>query len=125
MAGKPGRTAPNRIPADVHLLRGTFRKDRHTLPSSSKTAEWTPTEKQLAALGPAGRAFVARALADYVFTPMEGALVLETAHVVDRLEQIRQTRDGADVDLRLKLDRVEQGWLRQYATFMNALKLTR
>jgi hypothetical protein len=125
MAGKPGRTAPNRIPDQVHWLRGTFRKDRHTLPSSSKTAEWTPTEAQLAAVGQAGRAFVARVLAEYVFTPMEGELVLEAAQVCDRLAQIRQARGDADVALRLKLDRVEQGWLRQFSTLAFALKVSR
>jgi hypothetical protein len=125
MAGKPGRTAPNRIPPEVHWLRGTFRKDRHTRPSSSKTADWTPTAPQLAALGVAGRAFVDRVRADYVFVPLEGEVVLQAAQVLDRLEALRQARDGADLALRLKLDRVEQGWLRQYAMFLNALKVSR
>ena len=126
MPGRPGRSGGhNRIAPDVHVLRGTFRPERHTLPSPAKSAEWVPTEPQLAGLHAAGRAFVARVLAEYQFTPMEGELVLETAQVCDRLAQLRRALAGADVALRLKLDRVEQGWCRQFATFTNALKVHR
>jgi hypothetical protein len=117
--------APNRIPDQVHWLRGTWRRDRHDLPTSPPAPDWTPTAAQLGALEPAGRAWLDRFLAEQVVSSIEGEVILTLALIEDRLAEIHQARLTADLTLRLKLDRLEQNWLRQRATLLLALKGSR
>ena len=68
MAGRKGRSGGhNRVSAQEHLLRGTFRKDRHTTRRSpafadnhapANEAAAVPPDELLAGLGEAGRALV-------------------------------------------------------------------
>jgi len=129
MAGRPGRSGGhNRIDPREHLLRGTFNPTRHgpaLAALEAAAAPWAPTRAQLAALGAAGRAFLARVRASYELSTWEGELLLEAAVVTDRLAQVRRVRVRADVKTCLALDKSEQLWVKQLTALLLALRVPR
>jgi len=121
-AGRPGRSGGhNRLSPAEHLLRGTFNATRHTalLPPGPG---WDPTPADLAALGDDGRAFVARIHAGYAVAVVDGVLVLDGAHAVDRLVAIRAARHRAAGKRLAALDRQELAWMRALSGCVLALR---
>lgn len=118
-AGRPRR------PIAEHLARGTFRPYRHgprpaanvlpMLPAPSK--DWTPTPDDLAGLGDAGRALVARILAHYDPTTVEGLQLLEAARAADVLAALRAVEAPDLRQVRL--------WSTYYTGLIRGLGLTR
>lgn len=126
MAGRKGRSGgQNKIDPQLHLMRGTFVAARHAKALAAQRMggpTWTPSAEHLAALGDDGRALVGRLTDVYEFAPIEGELVLELAAVVDRLGEIRRTRDRLEGPLRLAADQLEQGWQRRWVALVSALR---
>jgi hypothetical protein len=125
MAGRPGRSGGhNRISLAEHVLRGTFNATRHGRRQAALNGPpWSPTKAQLQALGPNGRGLLERLAAVYVLGVLEGELALEAAVVADRLAELRDSRRTGDLALRLKLDKTEQLWQRQFSSLLLALKV--
>jgi len=106
----------------LKMLRGNPGKRRLAPePAPSKT-EWAPPDGQLAALQAAGRAFVARLVANYVVDPLDGELVIELAVAQDRLAEIRATRGDCSATDRRALNRSELAWQKAYTTSLLALR---
>ena len=104
----------------THVLRGTFRPERHAaLIQPGPT--WDPAPELLEALGTAGRAFVTRMRGAYELSVIEGELAIEGAHTVDRLAALRRRKGGtvAARDARAKL---EMGWKKDLAACLLALR---
>ena len=123
-AGRPKK------PLIEHLTRGTYRRDRHgELPAHvhqmPMVDDWMPTQEDLDALGPAGRDFVARVLeASKVSSVSEGYTVLEAAHCVDALAQIRAVSTiGKSVAETNMLQRLELSWSKQLAALLSLLRV--
>ena len=96
---------------ELHLLHGSYRKDRHgpVLPrgaslvatglagptvgtvalAGAPEADWRPTGQDLATLGEAGRTLLDGLLALYAFDLPEGLQVLELARAADVLASLR------------------------------------
>jgi hypothetical protein len=124
MAGRPGRGGQNRIDVHTHLLRGTFRRERHQAALDAQAPVWIPTTEQLAALGPAGRTLIDRLRTHFELNAWEGELVIEAAVISDRLAEIRILRAAdPDVKTRLVLDKTEQNWSKQLANLLLALRV--
>lgn len=122
MAGRPGRSGgSNRIPLEAHLVRGTFRATEHAhrMPVGPR---WEPTPAQLEPLGDAGRAFVARVQAAYVVAALDGELVIEGAHAVDRLAAVRVPHGRLTAKDRRALDQRELSWTRVLTACVLALR---
>jgi hypothetical protein len=126
MSGRPGRSGGgNRIDPRLHVLRGTFRPERHAQLLASSDAVWQPTPAQLAVLGPDGQALITRVLTTYTVRVVEGEFLLEAAHATDRLAHLRQALLSAEQPDRLKLERAEQQWQRQLLSCLQAMKVER
>lgn len=130
---RPGAGRPAK-PVEEHVLAGTYRRDRHgPLPSNvvqmpgatpPQTQGWTPAPAELGAVGKAGRQFVSEMLGAYEFTRSEGVLVIEAAHITDRLAALRSIARGSiEKAERLSLERLEQGWTRLLASVMCQLRV--
>lgn len=106
MAGRPGRNrAWNKIPVEVHVQRGTYRRDRHgplpawppmtgepSRPDASKEPS-TPPDTLLEGLTGPGRAFVAQAWGEFSdWTPPLVVLLHEAGRLMDELERVRGTK---------------------------------
>src|SRR5688572_2968232 len=122
MGGRPGRSGgANALAPAAHVLRGTFRPDRHSRPSTDPAAgaDWKPTRRDLAALGPAGRAFVARMRTEFQFDFAEGQLVLEAGHASDELKRLRAVdRDSLKAQQTGAHDRRLRQWSHHYAALL-------
>lgn len=121
-------------PLEVHRLRGTYRPSRHDAraanvalmpaPHSKQSNGWLPTDADLEALDDTGRKFVADFLEDFTFAPAEGRLLLELGHVASRLAAIRAARkDVESVTQAVQLERLEQAWVRLYASLAASLRV--
>jgi hypothetical protein len=80
----------------LHLLRGTYRADRHgPIPSNLDTAEpeiaydWQPSETDLQQLGDVGKRFIHTALSNHEFNFVSGYLLLDMACTLDLLRAFR------------------------------------
>jgi hypothetical protein len=126
------RTGRPRKPLAQHVMRGTYRRDRHgELPAhvhpigSGTSTAWMPDRAQLDAQGAAGRAFVEQMVAANELNDREGAIVLELGHVKTALAAVRAvTRDGLSLKECAVRDRIELGWVRAFASLMAMLKVT-
>lgn len=101
-------------------LTGGFRVTRHAhllKPVSTTPAVWTPTEADLAGMGEAGRAFVARILDVYEPTLTEALQVLEAARAADVLAELRAEAAPDRRQLRL--------WSAYYTATIRMLGLTK
>jgi hypothetical protein len=123
MAGKRGRGGQNRIDPRLHLLRGTFRPERHQAALEASQPVWAPAARQLQALAADGQAFVERLRVQYELNPWEGELVLEAAVAVDRLAELRRTRGGESLRDRLALEKCEQLWQKQLSALLLSLRV--
>jgi len=122
MSGRPGRSGgSNRIDPQVHILRGTFRPERHAklLPGGPV---WEPTAADLEGLGAAGRRFVAELLAVYELNRLDAALAVEGAVLQDRLAEVRAGRGTASAKERRALNRQELAWSRALTNIVLALR---
>jgi hypothetical protein len=127
MAGRPGPNrsgGSNKIPAELHVLRGTYRPGRHQAELDAGQPVWQPSESQVHALATEGRALIDRLRAVYTLNPWEGELALEAAVIADRLAEIRTARlEVHDLKMRLTLDKTEQLWSKQLAALLLALRV--
>jgi hypothetical protein len=126
-AGRPPKAL------STHVRANTYRPDRHgslpgnvvALPAPSRTETCAPTEADLANVGPAGRAFVARMLAEHDgLSPVDSALLIETGHVVAALAAVRGVdRRGRTLKEHAQLDRLELAWSKQFAALIAQLRV--
>ena len=125
-AGRPRKSV------EVHVRAGTYRKARHgalpanVLPMPTVAADtWSPSEEELAAIGPAGRVLIEKLSQPYVFTVLDGVVLLELGHAEVALTAVRSIdRTGLTLDKILKLERVEQTWQRQKAALLAQLRIS-
>ena len=83
-----------------------------------------PAPAELKSVGKAGRQFVADMLRAYEFSRSEAVLVLEAAHITDRLATLRSISwENVQQGERLSLERLEQGWTRLLASVMCQLRV--
>jgi len=121
------------LPLETHVLRGSYRKDRHgPLPASvgnvalmpAPVASWHPEAAELRALPRAGRVIVGKLLAAYEFSTAEGALLLELGQAVGSLEAVRGTqRGGLSVREAIAMEKLEIAWQRQVAALIAQLRV--
>ena len=113
------------LPAEVHLLRGTWRPSRHGKRPATVGAlavppqpagSWAPQPADLAVLGAAGRALVAALLTHYDFAPVEGCVLLEAGHAADALATVRAAAQPDQVTSRLEMQ-----WSRHFAALLAQL----
>jgi hypothetical protein len=111
----------------IHQQRGTYRADRHgPIGGVTDQREWTPTAADLARLGEAGRALVARVLADYALLPIDGLRLLEAGAVVDKIAALLALdRAGLTVGEVAALDRGELAWRQLFARHLDTLGIER
>lgn len=122
MAGRPGRSGgAGRIDPALHVLRGTFRKERHARPASNGPV-WAPSPAELEHLGSTGQAFVGRLVSVYEFGVVEGEILIEAAHASDRLAEHRRRREHWPADDRTGIDKLEIAWQRALVTSLLALR---
>ena len=113
MAGRPGRSGGhNRLPVEVHLLRGTFNATRHGKLLAARGPVWVPTAEALEPLGASGKAFIGRLHATYEMSPLDAEVAIEAAHAVDRLYEIRVRRTNFTLEDQQLLDGHERAWQR-------------
>jgi hypothetical protein len=98
MPGTKGRSGGrNRKPAQVHAIRGTWRADRHELPTIGATAPAVslaePPAALLDGLGPAGRKFLCAAYRDFELGDTEGHVARVAAQAYDDAEHAREHGD--------------------------------
>ena len=126
-AGRP------RMPLTQHVLRGTWRKDRHgelpahvhAIDAEGGSDAWMPAEAQLQALGEAGRAFLERMLSANDVTAVEGELLLELGHCTQALADVRAIpREGLTLKEANALGRLEQGWVQRFSSLMQMVRTT-
>ena len=121
MAGRPGRSGgQNRMSLAAHVLRGTFRPERHA-PLIPPGPPWDPAPALLEALGTAGRAFVTRIRAAYELSALDGELALEGGHAADRLAALRR-RKGGSVAARDARAKLELNWQKALTACLLALR---
>ena len=115
-AGRP------RKPIDLHIAAGTYRRHRHgprpaiqAVPSPEPSG-WAPSDEDMATLKTAGRALVARVLATYEPTVIDGLQLLTAAQAADVLDQLRTAPEPDLVQIRL--------WSAFYVQTLRALGLT-
>lgn len=131
---RPGAGRPKKALA-VHRLRGTFRPSRHGAraanvallpsPESTHTPGWTPSTSDLKALDDVARKFVEDFLQDFTFGPAEGRLLLELGHVASRLAALRAARKEVETASEaVVLERLEQNWVRLFASLAASLKVS-
>jgi len=115
------------LPKAEHWLKGSWRVDRHgprpaslaaVVEAPSPGAVWMPSADDLAALGPAGRAFVQMLLARFEVGVVEGRLLTEAGHAVSALADLR-TRTRTDAEQQ----RLELAWSRHLAALLGQLRL--
>lgn len=124
MAGRPGRSGgANKIDPRLHVLRGTFRPERHGAALAATQPPWQPAEADLARLQPEGRALVDRVQAVYDLAAIEGELLVEGAIALDRLTEIRRTRQTCSLKERLQLDKLEVTWQRALTQCLLSLRV--
>jgi hypothetical protein len=88
-----------RLPLQEHMLRGSYRPDRHgPLPASGNQRsqpafDWQPSAQELDRLGPAGKAFLAEALEKREWNFAAGHVLISMASEVDLLAVIRKDID--------------------------------
>ena len=100
MSGRPGRSGGwNRLPVEVHIARGTYRKDKHgpwpPIPQPDPLpAPSDPPARLLCGLQEAGTAFCAAVWAEHDgWTAVSLRLLHEAGRLVDALEASRGTKD--------------------------------
>lgn len=87
-AGRPS------TPLSEHLLRGTYRPDRHGPRSNVATMpvlpapDWRPTAADLAELGPRARRWLDHVVTAYQLDPVEGESVLLAMRCLTRIEAL-------------------------------------
>ena len=105
--GSGGRAAP----PELHLARGTFRRDRHAVTRTALRNPWRPTRIDRRGLGPSGRRLIDGLLQAFDFDVVEGAQLLEAAHAADQLARVRETnRAGLSSAAVARLDREHRMW---------------
>ncbi len=109
-AGRP------RKPLELHLLKGSYRRDRHgelpehlrpgaggqvlAMPAPAKppAADWRPTRAERKALSPRARARLDATLAEFKLDALEGGRLLDALRSLSRLEQLETAYAGASVE---------------------------
>lgn len=86
MGGK-GSGGQNRLPADVHRRRGTWRRERHAEPDVPAPAQPPPPDL-LASLGKTGADFYGAVLARYDLTEGELLVLAMAARAIDHLHRL-------------------------------------
>ncbi len=121
-------------PLEVHRLRGTYRPARHDAraanvalmpsPESKPSKGWIPSAADLEQLDKTGRTFVADFIEDYDFRAAEGRLLLELGQIASRLAAVREARrEVQSATEAVSLERLEQGWVRLFASLAASLKV--
>jgi hypothetical protein len=132
MPGMPGRSGgANRLTAEAHRLRGTFRPSRHggkVVPMRPDDAAdgWKPTAADFADLGKAGRRFVHGWLHTYSVSRAEGMVLMQAAVAHDRLATLR-SRDRSTLSARedRMVQRLELNWSKLLAGLLAQLRIQR
>jgi hypothetical protein len=86
--GGPGSGGANRISAEQHKLRGTYRRGRHAPRSQPAAAAFDPVPEAPTDLAEPGLNLWAELHTRYVFGPGELRLVVEACRVEDRLARL-------------------------------------
>jgi hypothetical protein len=78
-------------------LAGTFKATRHRTGAAPEDdgPEWRPAPGDLQALGRSGRRLVRKLLAAFAPDPLDGVIVLELAHGLDRLDEFDEVDRAA------------------------------
>ena len=97
MSGRAKRSGPKPKAAADHVLRGTFREDRHgalvtaTAPTSAPAPAFTrkQVQRMVVGLGTEGRKFVRQAVAEYTeWGQVDLSVLYQAARVLDRVSAL-------------------------------------
>jgi len=93
-------------------------------PESKPSKGWIPSAADLEQLDKTGRTFVADFIEDYDFRAAEGRLLLELGQIASRLAAVREARrEVQSATEAVSLERLEQGWVRLFASLAASLKV--